>query len=34
MPWQGTNIVDPYCPPLGWSHDLGLTDDGLVDDDE
>jgi len=33
-PWQGTNVVDPYTPPIGWWEDLGLTDDGLVDDDE
>jgi hypothetical protein len=25
MPWQGTNVVDPYSPPLGWWHDLGLN---------
>jgi hypothetical protein len=33
MPWQGTNVVDPYHPPIGWWHDLGLTDlDEKVED--
>jgi hypothetical protein len=33
MPWQGTNVTDPYSPPLGWWEDIGLTDEGLVDDE-
>jgi hypothetical protein len=32
MPWQGTNVVDPYTPPLGWWHDLGLGVDEFVED--
>jgi hypothetical protein len=26
MPWQGTNVVDPYHRPfVGWWEDLGLS---------
>ena len=36
MPWQGTNVVDPYHPPVvGWWHDLGLgLDEFEFDADE
>ena len=34
MPWQGTNVVDPYHPPVGWWEDLGLSDLDEFDDDE
>jgi hypothetical protein len=34
MPWQGTNVVDPYHPPLGWWEDLGLGADEVVETTE
>jgi hypothetical protein len=34
MPWQGTNVVDPYSPPIGWWHDLGLSDVDEFEADE
>jgi hypothetical protein len=34
MPWQGTAISDPFIGPGDWLADLGLTDDGLVGDDD
>jgi hypothetical protein len=33
MPWQGTNVVDPYVRPGEWLADLGLSSlDEFVDD--
>jgi len=33
MPWQGTNVVDPYRPPVRWWEDLGLGLDEFDADD-
>ena len=35
MPWQGTNVVDPFIGPGDWHADLGLSDlDEFVDGDD
>jgi len=35
MPWQGTNVVEPYHPPVvGWWEDLGLGIDEFEFDDD